>query len=252
MKKVVYVVLLLIVFGGAVFFVYSRNHSKNTSAPQYGILNPNPNGNGQNGGGASSVPPPSSGSTATEAPRGQVNPQGEVLGENKTAQSSAPATSSGSARTPTPAPKPTPSPTPKPTPITTPKPSPAPNPNNGLSTYRIPELSFEVTVPSDWQPRLEISAGNVLAFYQAQGQVGQIEVIPNSNESFQALTQEISANPNVSNIQQTMVDGQQALIFNDARFNGGQVIAFVYKNNVYYLRGANAQQPELSRFKLLP
>ncbi len=234
MKKIVYVILLLLVLGGAVFFIYSRNHSDDDdSQPQYGILNPN-GSNGQNGG---VINPPPSNDALKDQPKEQPKteaPRGQVLGEVK--PDTAPVK---------PAPKPVVvAPTPKPATTTV-----APV-NNGLSTYKISELRFEISVPDAWQPRLETAAGNVLAFYTSAGLIGQIEVIPNAQESFQALTAELNANPNVSNIQQTTIAGQSALIFNDARYGNSKIIAFVYANNVYYLRGANAQQPELGRLKL--
>ncbi len=222
MKKIVYVVLLLLVLGGVGFFIYSRNKSSDTPTREYGILNPNPAEN------AGSTPVANDGSSVpvtTETPS-----QGKVLGEV--------------VEKPTPAPSGTAS-------VKT-KTQSSVSVTSTTSTYKITGLNLEITVPKDWKPRLEEASGNVVAFYGLNGaQVGQIEVLVDAQESFDALSKEIQANPNVSNIQQTVVNGQQALIFNDQRFGGGKVIALVRGNNVYYFRGAFAQQTYYQNVKFI-
>jgi hypothetical protein len=236
MKKIVYIFLVLLVIAAGTIFLYNRHKNNNKAPVQYGILNPNPNDQG--------VPP----ITEDNAPRSGSD--------------------DGNTVAVTPEPKPAPKPEPKPTTtapkvlgetttVTPPKTTAPKTTTSGTqvqatsttSTYKIPELSFQIVVPNTWQPRLETAAGNVLAFYTSSGQVGQIEVIPNTQQSFDSLLQEMQANVNVSNIQQTTVNGQQALVFNDQRY--GKVIAFVYKNNTYFLRGSVISASELPNFKLL-
>jgi hypothetical protein len=229
MKKIVYVVLLLLVLGGEGFFIYSRNKSDNSPTREYGILNPNPNqpafGQPENQSEQNTQPTP-----VAEAPKPTptttTKPKGAVLGETK--------------------------PAPKPAPTPTKTASPTPSVNAGLNVYRITELGFQISTPPTWLPRLEEAGGNVVAFYNSSGgQLGQIEVLVDARESFEALTAEIQANPNISNVQSVTVNGQAALMFNDQRFGGGKVIAMVHGNNVYYLRGAFATSPELQNFKFI-
>lgn len=243
MKKFVYVILLLLILGGAGFFIYSKNKSGKTPVREYGILNPNPN----------------AGSTAIlDTTNLGRNDSGQVLGETQT---SAPASTPETPKATTPEPKkeeqkepkiPAKVPAKTPAPATATKTTAAIKTENGLSTYKIAQLNFSVMVPTAWQPRLETAAGNVLAFYNAAGaQVGQIEVIPDAEQSYDSLVHEVSSNPNVSNIQQITINGQPAIIFNDQRYGNGRVIAVAYKNNVYYLRGENAQRPYSEYFKFI-
>jgi hypothetical protein len=230
MKKIVYVVLLLLILGGAGFFLYSRNKSQ-TPTKQYGILNPDT---------SVITPVPDN----YRIPLKSSETTGKVLGSTDQAKP-----------TPVVASKPIAQIKPQPVevkPVVKKEASQKTESHPTTSTYKIPELNFVVTVPADWQPRLETAAGNVLAFYNASGsRVGQIEVIPDAEQSYDSLVAEISANPNVSNIQQITINGQPAVIFNDQRYGGGKVIAVAYKNNVYYLRGNNALRPYSESFKFL-
>ncbi|MDB4940306.1 MAG: hypothetical protein JWO40_731 [Candidatus Doudnabacteria bacterium] len=224
MKKIVYVVLLLLVLGGGIFFIYSAHKSGTTPIQQYGILNPNPADNSNNTN--VSTAPVQSPVVSTPAPTNTQPSSGAVLGATE-----------------------------KPvvkTPVSAPVPKPVTSAPTGLSNYQIAELNFSISVPSNLQPRLETAAGNVLAFYNPGGtEFGQIEVISDAEQSFESLSNEISANKNVSNIQQITINGQPALIFNDQRFGGSKVIALAYGNNVYYLRGSNALRPYTNYFKFI-
>ncbi|GAC1413261.1 MAG: hypothetical protein NVSMB66_4700 [Candidatus Doudnabacteria bacterium] len=240
MKKIVYVVLLLLLLGGAGFFIYSKNKTNNTPVREYGILNPNPNA------GSTALLDNSIKQTRKNTENVSLNTptkpipvkpvsKGRVLGsvdrdedekaENKArrekiVKKSLTHTVTASA--------------------------------NGLTTYKIPELNFSVMVPSSLQPRMETAAGNILAFYKSSGsKVGEIEVIPDAQQSYSSLVNEISANKNVTNIQQITINGQPAIIFNDQRYAGSKVIAFAYKNNVYYMRGQNAFRPYSDYLKFL-
>ncbi len=246
MKKIVYLVLLLLILGGAGFFIYSRNKSKNTPTREYGILNPNPNTNQQyiyqpdsqstnpnsqsSNSQSSSSQPTSPQQPAAVTHTTETKPRGQVLGETKAkTKPKAPVYAS------------------KPKAVT-----PAAAVSSGLSVYKISELGFQISVPSSWLPRLEEAGGNVVAFYNSSGgQLGQIEVLVGAQESFDSLIQEVQANPNVSNIRRTSVNGLPALIFQDQRFGGGEVIALTHNDNVYYLRGAFIQPAHLQNFKLL-
>lgn len=254
MKRTIgFIISLVVVVAIAGLVIFRLKNKDTTQSQQYGLLKPQPgetiNIRNFNDGGTSQQTnnpqnPPAQNPPVQNAPVQQPSNSPKTT----TLRSSGKVLGTETQSKPAPAPKYTSTPIARSTAVSTASTSTI-SATPTTSTYNLSELSFGVTVPATVRPVLETRVGNVVAFYNSDGsRYGEVEVLANAYESFSALVREIQANSNASNITQITVDGQPALIYDDRQF--GRTIALVYKNNVYYLRGAFSSSA-LSKFKLL-